>query len=266
LRLARFLEQGGARVILTREEDRDLADPGTVRGRKRQDLERRVALANRDKADVFVSIHVNSFEEADEHGAQTFYQPECAGGRELAQAIQTEFKALLGNTDRQPKPGDYFIGRKTVMPTAVVEVGFLTNPQEFELLQEPAYQSKIAFAIYAGIVRYFAAFYDPSLPPATTGWRNSPEPRFDQQPRLRKNGERGAQNLPSCHLSVELFGPEVVHVVLINQGIESAGINENQRRISLKTASASSEVLPPSGPAADIAFHLLLTFRSRRRP
>lgn len=158
-RLGDFLRQGGARVILTRTEDRDLADPETPvgKGRKREDLQRRVDLANRNRADVFVSVHVNSFEEDNECGAQTFYQPGSVASRELAQAIQGALREFLGNTTRLPKAVDYFTGRTAAMPAVVVEVGFITNPQEFTLLQKPAYQSKVAFAIYAGIVRYFAA-------------------------------------------------------------------------------------------------------------
>jgi len=159
LRLAGFLRQGGARVMLTREEDRDLADPGTAvgKGRKREDLQRRVDMANANRADIFVSVHVNSFEEDNEYGAQTFYQPGAVGGRELACAIQSALREFLGNTTRLPKAVDYFTGRTAQMPAVVVEIGFITNPREFKLLQDPAYQSKVAFAIYAGIVRYFAA-------------------------------------------------------------------------------------------------------------
>ncbi len=158
LRLAEYLEQGGARVLLTRDKDCDLADPepGT-KSRKRQDLERRVAIANDNKADVFVSIHVNSFDDANEHGAQTFSQIGCTEGYQLAHAIQDELKTLLRNTDRVAKRGDYFTGRTTKMPAVVVEIGFITNPRECKLLQEPEYQSKVAFAIYAGLVRYFAS-------------------------------------------------------------------------------------------------------------
>jgi len=156
-RLAQFLEQSGARVIMTRREDRDLADPDirSLRARKQQDLQRRVALANRNKADAFISIHVNSFPGAKEHGAQTFYNPDSPPGKELAGAIQTEFRALLG-TRRQSKAADYFTGRKTCMPAVVVEIGFLSNPQESKLLGLPDYQSKVAFAVYAGLIRYFA--------------------------------------------------------------------------------------------------------------
>lgn len=157
LRLATFLEQAGSRVILTRKEDRDLAESPFGGSRKRQDLKKRAAIANENDADVLVSIHVNSFTSSRESGAQTFYHPGSPGGRELAVAIQNECKALLANTRRVPKAQDYFMGRVAKMPSVVVEIGFLTNPREFRLLQEPDYQSRVAFAIYAGLVRYFAA-------------------------------------------------------------------------------------------------------------
>lgn len=158
LRLAEFLEQGGARVLLTRDKDCDVAKPDTGEGKpwKRRDLEGRVAVANENGADIFVSVHVNSFQEDNEHGAQTFSQPGCPDGRRLAGAIQSELQTLLRNTNRVQKEGDYFTGRATKMPSVVVEIGFLTNPREFSLLQQPDYQSKVAFAIYAGLVRYFA--------------------------------------------------------------------------------------------------------------
>mgnify|MGYP005845727545 FL=1 len=158
-RLAEYLEQAGAQVLLTRDKDCDLADPESIetQSRKRQDLERRVAIANQNKADVFVSVHVNSFSEENEYGAQTFSQPGCPEGRQLAHAIQAELRTLLGNTSRLPKQVDYFIGRTTTMPSVVVEIGFITNTREFRLLQEPDYQAKVAFVIAAGLVRYFAA-------------------------------------------------------------------------------------------------------------
>ncbi|MEW6182415.1 MAG: N-acetylmuramoyl-L-alanine amidase [Bacillota bacterium] len=158
LRLAGFLEQGGARVMLTRDKDSDVAKPDTGEGEtwKRRDLKARVAVANENGADVFVSVHVNSFQEDNEHGAQTFSQPGCPDGRQLAGAIQSELQTLLRNTNRVQKECDYFTGRTTKMPSVVVEIGFLTNPREFSLLQQPNYQSKVAFAIYAGLVRYFA--------------------------------------------------------------------------------------------------------------
>lgn len=157
-RLAENLGQAGAMVLMTRETDTDLADPGTVgiMARKREDLKRRVALANDNKADLYVSVHVNSFPSPDRRGAQTFVQPGSAESKKAAQFIQAELSRVLKNTVRMPNEVDYFITRNTAMPTVIVEIGFITNEAEEKLLQDPAYQGKVAWAIHAGIVKYFA--------------------------------------------------------------------------------------------------------------
>lgn len=149
-RLRDRLQQGGARVVMTREKDEGLGDS------KRDDLAARVDLANKSGADIFVSIHANSFHERDEDGAQTFSQPGCLESRKLAYAVQAEIVRLLRNTVRVPKEVDYFLNRQTKMPSIIVEIGFVTNPREERLLLDPVYQSQMAFAIYAGIVKYFA--------------------------------------------------------------------------------------------------------------
>ncbi|KFD40424.1 hypothetical protein HY02_03320, partial [Peptococcaceae bacterium SCADC1_2_3] len=77
-RLAAYLRQGGARVMMTREEDTDLSDPEItgLYAKKKQDLARRVALANHLQVDLMLSIHVNSFPDTNVYGGQAFYQPE----------------------------------------------------------------------------------------------------------------------------------------------------------------------------------------------
>ena len=155
-RLRDLLEQGGARVVMTREKDRGLGDS------KRDDLAARVDLANKSGADIFVSIHANSFPEPDEDGAQTFSQPGCVESRKLAHAIQAEIVRLLRNTVRVPKEVDYFLNRQTKMPSCIVEIGFVTCPREERLLLDPVYQGQMAFAIYAGIVKYFAGRATPA--------------------------------------------------------------------------------------------------------
>lgn len=157
-RLAANLGQAGAMVLMTRETDTDLSDPGTtgLMAKKREDLKRRVALANDNKADLYISIHVNSFPSPNSRGAQCFVQPGSTESKKAAMHIQSELARLLNNTDRQPKEVDYFITRNTLMPTVIVETGFITNGAEEKLLQDEEYQSKLAWAIYAGVVKYFA--------------------------------------------------------------------------------------------------------------
>lgn len=154
-KLAAMVGHAGAAVILTRESDMWLADPDAPH-KKRSDLMKRVDIANRNNADVFISIHVNSFvHDRGQRGAQTFSQPGSEEAKLLSQFIQNELARVLENTSRKPKQIDYFI-RHCKMPAVIVEIGFLSNPAEEKLLLDPSYQSKTAFAIYCGLVRYLA--------------------------------------------------------------------------------------------------------------
>lgn len=157
-KLALYLRQGGARVIMTREGDHDLADPELtgLYKRKRQDLARRVALANSLPAHAMVSIHINSFGNPSQCGAQTFAKPSSQESGALARAIQHELNRLMKINHRVPLHGDYYILRHSRVPTVIVEIGFITNYREYRLLQDPLYQSKVAWCLYAGIARYFA--------------------------------------------------------------------------------------------------------------
>ncbi|WP_258358761.1 N-acetylmuramoyl-L-alanine amidase family protein [Moorella sulfitireducens] len=146
--LAGFLSQGGARVFLTRQ------DENVPEGETGDDLVERVRLAGKVGADLFISIHCNAFDNR-ERGAQIFYDPQSREGKELAEAIQAEIRRRLANTDRVPLSIDAFVLRTQKIPAVIVEVGFISNPQEEKLLADPHYQRQMAFAIYAGIVNYF---------------------------------------------------------------------------------------------------------------
>ncbi|KUK82765.1 MAG: N-acetylmuramoyl-L-alanine amidase, partial [Pelotomaculum thermopropionicum] len=157
-KLASYLGQAGAMVLMTREADVDLSDPGTtgLLAQKRQDLERRVALANENRADLYLSIHVNSYPFPDRCGARTFVQSGAAGALEAARLIQAELARVVKNTDLVTGEVDYYITRSTLMPAVIVDIGFLSNEREEKLLQDPAYQSAVAWAVYAGTAGYFA--------------------------------------------------------------------------------------------------------------
>ncbi|CCQ93716.1 N-acetylmuramoyl-L-alanine amidase [[Clostridium] ultunense Esp] len=153
-KLRDYLQQSGAVVLLTREEDKDLAD-GTEGTRKRQDLRVRAELVNQSGAELFISIHLNSIPSSQWRGAQTFYNPTNPENRRLAKLIQQELIKGLGNTDRlEKKDQDIFILKAAKVPAVLVEAGFLSNPEEAALLGNEAYQSKIAESIYRGILRY----------------------------------------------------------------------------------------------------------------
>lgn len=155
-----YLQQAGALVTMTREEDKDLADPGTkgFSRRKTEDLLKRAELISKQNPDMYVTIHLNSIPSARWRGAQTFYYPNHQDSPNLAALIQEEIKKNLKNTERVAMQVDkeVYLLKTLKMPGALVEVGFLSNPEEARLLNDPAYQKKVAAAIYQGILRYYA--------------------------------------------------------------------------------------------------------------
>ncbi|WP_010498823.1 N-acetylmuramoyl-L-alanine amidase CwlD [Paenibacillus elgii] len=160
LHLRDYLQQSGALVVMTREDDRDLASPGSkgYSKRKTEDLLKRAEFVSKQKSNLFVSIHLNSIPSPRWSGAQTFFYPNHADNATLATLIQEEIKRNLKNTDRVAKQADkeIYLLKAMTIPSALVEVGFLSNPGEAQLLRDPTYQKKIATSIYQGILRYYS--------------------------------------------------------------------------------------------------------------
>ncbi len=158
LKLRDYLQQAGALVIMTRETDRDLANDGTkrIRNRKTEDLLKRTEIVNSSEADMFISIHLNAIPSSRWYGAQVFYNPAIEENEKLAKLIQDQIRSNLENTTRKAKPiSTVYMVRKAVIPGSLVEVGFLSNPNERELLKSKLYQTKLAASIYQGILRFY---------------------------------------------------------------------------------------------------------------
>lgn len=153
-----YLQQAGALVLLTREGDYDLASPDTkgYSRRKTEDLMKRVeSLSGGRKIDLTISVHMNSIPSPQWSGAQTFFYPSNPENERLAAVIQAELRESLGNTERIAKKAEtIYLLKKLSMPTALVEVGFLSNSREANLLADEQYQRKVATAIYRGILRF----------------------------------------------------------------------------------------------------------------
>ncbi len=156
LELRALLGRAAVYTVMTREADHDLIEDGEdiTGSRKRAELERRAGLVNASSPDIFVTIHSNSFPEPQWSGAQVFYNPVSDEGRALAVHIQAQLVARLGPNTRKARPADIYLLRRVKAPSALVEVGFLSNPREERLLSDPAYRVRVAEAIYHGIVDY----------------------------------------------------------------------------------------------------------------
>lgn len=150
-----LLLQSGIEVLLTREEDKDFAEGVRGRNTKKQvDLNYRINLASEAKADIFVSLHINSAT-SQKSGAETFYHYRSETGKRLADCIQNELIKIPGMNRRIAKPGDFYVIKNSTMPAVIVELGYLSNSNEQKKLQQAWYQDQLAHAVAKGIAHYF---------------------------------------------------------------------------------------------------------------
>ncbi|MCU0529678.1 MAG: N-acetylmuramoyl-L-alanine amidase [Cyanobium sp. Prado107] len=144
LQVARLLQARGVQVTLTRTSEIDL------------DLPPRVAIANRTGADAFVSVHANALSMArpDVNGVETFF---FSGGpsQALASALQRRMLAISpGSPNRGVKQGRFFVIRRTVMPAALVEMGFVTGAIDAPRLANADFRRRMALALAAGLLDF----------------------------------------------------------------------------------------------------------------
>ena len=159
LKLQNLLEQSGSSVVLTRSDENAIydIDAKTLRQKKISDIHNRVKIGNESSADIFVSIHLNKIPQQQYDGWQTFYKDGNENGQKLAVSIQNNLnKAIQKENNRVAKTIDtIYIIKHVEIPIAIVECGFLSNPEEEKLLLQDEYQNKLAWGIYNGIIDYF---------------------------------------------------------------------------------------------------------------
>lgn len=148
------LENLGATVYLTRYGDYDLSVP-YAENRKRSDLSRRGNIINRSNCDLYLSIHLNSGSSPSWKGAQVFYDDINSENEKIAKIMQEELGKALYSNKQYKLTSEMYLHRRIERPGVLIEVGFLSNPNERYLLQQDDYQEKAADAILAGIIRYF---------------------------------------------------------------------------------------------------------------
>lgn len=160
LKLQQLIEQSGAKVLLTRSDENGIysLDSKSIRNKKVSDIKNRVEIGNNNDADLFISIHLNKFPSSVYRGWQTFYQKENDKSKLLSQCLQDDLgKNIEFKNDRVPLPisGIYIMDHVKV-PTVIIECGFLSNPQEAEMLKGDNYQNKLAWGIFTGVQDYFS--------------------------------------------------------------------------------------------------------------
>ena len=143
------LAKNNIKAVLTRNSDE------LYNNDRQQDLKHRVEVANNSNANLLISIHVNSFPSSKSFGGETYYSKNSKEGKKLASAIQEQLINIQPKNYRTIKTAPYYVLQNTKIPAVLIEVGFISNPQDRKRITNSNEQEKIAKAITTGIINYF---------------------------------------------------------------------------------------------------------------
>jgi N-acetylmuramoyl-L-alanine amidase len=144
LKLRELLDAAGAKVIMTRSTDSLVS------------LDERVDIANRGKADILLSIHNNALPDGrdpwSEHGTSSYwYHPQAI---ELARRLKYGVEHVTGFQDLSTRWQNLALTRPSAMVSVLCEIGFVINPDEYAVLEEPVGQEKAAQGLLKGLIDY----------------------------------------------------------------------------------------------------------------
>lgn len=146
-KLKKELENYGATVILTREDDYDLSTPNSNR-RKKSDFDNRIKLINDINPKLVISIHQNYYKDSKYKGTQIFYKD----NKKLAEYLQKNI-----NKDRQAKKisNTLYMYNKINTEVLLIECGFLSNPTDRKNLTNEKYKTKYTKDLAYSLKEYF---------------------------------------------------------------------------------------------------------------
>jgi N-acetylmuramoyl-L-alanine amidase len=138
-RVARKLQDMDATVSMTRYDDRFIS------------LQGRVDFAHRQSADIFFSVHINSYQSSSS-GTETYYY--TGQSRALANEVHKELIEATGLPNRGVRSARFYVIRKTRMPSILTETAFISNPTEERKLMDEDFREKVASGMARGIANY----------------------------------------------------------------------------------------------------------------
>jgi N-acetylmuramoyl-L-alanine amidase len=138
-----FLEkEPNIEVYMTRDEDTFISTVDRYRPEYANELD----------ADLFISIHGNTYEDANVSGIEAFYYHEKF--KSFAKTVYEKVVNSTGFKDRGVKNNDFFVVKYTEMPSVLLEIGYLTNPEEEQQMLDNEFQNSTAQAICEGVKEY----------------------------------------------------------------------------------------------------------------
>lgn len=152
--LKSYLETLGIRVVMTRLDGNGLYSANAT-NYKQSDMAKRIEIITNASPDMVISIHCNSYKDSTQAGAQAFFQENDEKSKAFAENVQSQLISILSSPRLESIAGDYYILKESKTPAIIVECGYLTNPEEEQLLKTTDYQNKVAYTIMCGVVKHF---------------------------------------------------------------------------------------------------------------
>jgi len=157
--LKSLLEAYGYEVVVTRDSDKSIHDEDVqgLSNQKKSDMKNRLEIFNSKENAIALSIHQNQYSDSKYSGAQMFYSETNPDSVNLALCLQQAFvDNIQPDNKREVKltGDDLYLIYYAKVPSVMIECGFLSNPEEADLLLTESYQKKVAFTIFKGINDY----------------------------------------------------------------------------------------------------------------
>lgn len=118
------------------------------------ELAERAQISNSANANLFISLHCNSFDKKEPKGLEVYHYPGSVLGEKAASIIYREMQDQLKMTDRGVKTDTFTVLQKTRCPAILIELGFLSNPEEEKKLADDKWLELAATSIFIGCLKY----------------------------------------------------------------------------------------------------------------
>ena len=153
--LQEIMENAGIKVVMTRTNLNGLYSVLSS-NKKLDDMKKRKSIITQAKANMVLSIHMNSFPLKSAKGAQVFFKKDNKPGQKLAENIQEVFIKTLPNAKPSPSIGDYYMLNEFEIPSVIIECGYISNQEEETLLLQEDYKKLVCLSIFAGVLKFLA--------------------------------------------------------------------------------------------------------------
>ena len=154
--LQKLLQAEGATVLMTRTTDTEVS-PKKANASDVEELQARCDVGNDGNADIFISMHMDSFTNSTPSGTTGYYYTKGSkASQRLAQYVSEGVVTALGTGNRGTKSCNFYVVKHTDMPATLVEMAFISNDKEEKLMNSEAGINWAAEGILNGLRRFFS--------------------------------------------------------------------------------------------------------------